>query len=218
MSIFLPCYRPAKTNSFLQNGTKYLLIWLFADRARTHLKTVILITSLTLTPLVRMAGSPFSSACYLSATGMISQSKLFPERRAPTTELISPIIVDPRGCERPSQSSRPMREQRHWKATNGRPEASGDAPAELAAHISHHFERFPGCRLLAGELPGGHRRQPSKTEKLLLNASSPALSKDLSGLQKVSQLNFAFCSSFRCPAQQCYLQSRTLWELFGSGR
>ena len=44
------------------------------------------------------------------------------------------------------------------------------------------------------------------------------LSKDLSGLQKVSQLNFAFCSSFRCPAQQCYLQSRTLWELFGSGR
>ena len=80
MSIFLPCYRPAKTNSFLQNGTKYLLIWLFAGRARTHLKTVILITSLTLAPLVMMAGSPFSSACYLSATGMISQSKLFPER------------------------------------------------------------------------------------------------------------------------------------------
>ena len=151
MSIFLPCYRPAKTNSFLQNGTKYLLIWLFADRALTHLKKVILITSLTLAPLVRMAGSPFSSACYLSATGMISQSKLFPERRAPTTELISPIIVDPRGCERPSQSSRPMREQRLRKATNGRPEASGDAPAELAAHISHHFERFPGCRLLTVE-------------------------------------------------------------------
>ena len=147
MSIFLPCLRPAKNNYFLQNCTKYLLIWLFADRARTHLKTVFLITSLTLTPLVRMAGSPFSSACYLSATGMISQSS----QRAPTTELISPIIVDPRGCERPSHSSRPMREQRPWKATNGRPEASGDAPAELAAHISHHFERFPGCRLLTAE-------------------------------------------------------------------
>ena len=93
-----------------------------------------------------------------------------------------------------------MREQRLRKATNGRPEASGDAPAELAAHISHHFERFPGCRLLAGELPGGQRRQPSKTQKLLLNASSPALSKDLSGLQKVSQLNFAFCSSFSLPS------------------
>ena len=94
-----------------------------------------------------------------------------------------------------------MREQRPWKPTNGRPEASGDAPAELAAHISHHFERpwLPPLDGGAGELPGGQRRQPSKTQKLLLNASSPALSKDLSGLQKVSQLNFAFCRSFSLP-------------------
>ena len=35
---------------------------------------------------------------------------------------------------------------------------------------------------------------------LLLNASSPALSKDLSALQKVSQLNFAFSSSFSLPS------------------
>ena len=60
--------------------------------------------------------------------------------------------------------------------------------------------RLPPLDAGAGELPGGQRRQPSKTQKLLLNASSPALSKDLSGLQKVSQLNFAFCSSFSLPS------------------
>ena len=109
-----------------------------------------------------------------------------------------------------------MREQRHWKPTNGRPEASCDAPAELAAHISHHFERFPGCRLLPGELPGGHRRQPSKTQKLLLNASSPALSKDLSGLQKVSQLNFAFCSSFSLPSTALLPPQRNFVGLLSS--
>ena len=87
----------------------------------------------------------------------------------------------------------------------------------------------PGCRLfrmeqkgsLGATLPSLHPPSAKGSAGFQPNASPPQcirLSKDISGLQKVSQLNFAFCSSFRCPAQQCYLQSRTLWELFGSGR
>ena len=76
---------------------------------------------------------------------------------------------------------------------------------------------LPGCRLFTVEQEGslganslsthlhppkaGFQPYTAPTQPpLLLNASSPALSKDLSALQKVSQLNFAFSSSFSLPS------------------
>ena len=126
-------------------------------------------------------------------------------REAPTTAHFPHCRS--KGLREAESLARPMREQRRLEPTNQRP-ASWDAPAELAAR--HHFEkerpRLPPLDGGAGELPGGHDhhphlRPPKAGFQLLLNASSPAaLSKDLSGLQKVSQLNFAFCSSFWLPS------------------
>ena len=142
-------------------------------------------------------------------------------REAPTTAHFP--HCPSKGLREAESRARPMREQRRWESTNER-RASWDAPAELAAR--HHFENerppLPPLHRGAGELPWGksishqHLHPPKAGFQPYTSRSSMhlarALSKDLSGLQKVSQLNFAFCSSFSLPSRAL---QRPQWNFVG---
>ena len=149
----------------------------------------LFITWLTLAPL--LAGSS------------IQVSYLRLSIKATTPPLHISPIVDPRGCERPSQVSTNESAARMPTNQSGAGKLGCSCRTGSAAPLGEGASPGAASSGWSRRAPWGPHSSAKGSAGFQPNAPPSQcirLSKDLSGLQKVSQLNFAFCSSFSLPS------------------